>query len=554
MTGQRVGLTLLSLLGACAPPSPGVPDDFLESRFDAEVRWVALGDDVRRGVIVPADVEKRIVVRTGPGSRFLADVAVVPDERPPGLATRLEVGIERAGGTSAPLHTEFLSSASLVRTWKPISVDLGSTSLGEAVLVLRSVTIGRGVGPQIALANPMLVRDPGAPAKPNLILLVVDTLRADHLGAYGHERPTSPFVDELARGGVLFERVVAQSSWTKTSVPSMLTSTYPETNGVRRVDDRLSERFATLAETLREEGYVTLAVQTNPWLRIESGAAHGFMEYAQPGWEGGAARVNELALDALRRRPHRPFFLYLHYMDVHDPYTPLEDYRQFGAAPVDLYDGEIRQLDDQLSEFYDTLARFGLLADTLIALTSDHGEEFGEHGGRFHGGTLYEEQVRVPWILHWRHRLPEGRREPRLVRNLDIAPTLLSLVGIEIPPSFQGVDVLDSARDRARQLEDLPSISQVGLNDIAPRLDLLALTTSQWKLIVDRASGRRELYDLGRDPFERSNLAGRHHETLTKLERTIAGFVETSRVERDMDRVPLGPEVVERLRSLGYLR
>jgi arylsulfatase A-like enzyme len=509
-------------------------------------RVVDVHDDYRDCLVVPPGSEVRVPVPIGANARLAYDVGVmdVPGAGS-GSAARFEVGQD----VDHILQFHHLSGAVQARQWQAVETPLEP---GTSIW-FRNQRIGAAPGLFAAVCNPAIepVRDESA--GPNLVLVTVDTLRADHLGAYGYDRATSPFIDALTREAVVFDSVIAQSSWTKTSMASMLTSTYPETNGVRATDEQLPRELVTLTEALRRAGYFTIGVQTNPWVHPRFNLAAGFAEYHLLPGPPSAATVHQVAIDALRRRGRSPVFVYLHYMDVHHPYDPPPSYRTFGERPQDLYDGALRYLDDQLAEFHATLERLGMLENTIFVVTSDHGEEFGEHGGRYHGTTLHREQIEVPWIVSWRKRVPVGRR-PGAVRNLDVAPTLLDLVGVTPPTTFQGRSLRRRILEPGGDAEASPPwFSQVGLNEGARDRDLLAVGAEGWRYMMDRRSDWQALYDAAKDPAERDDRSAERPDVTSRLRTLCQDYVARHVPTKPVDAIPLDPSLAERLRKLGYL-
>ncbi len=280
--------------------------------------------------------------------------------------------------------------------------------------------------------------------KPDVVFILVDTLRADHLPSYGYKINTAPNIQRLAEGAVLFERVISPSSWTKTSMASILTSQNPSRHGVRGVKDMLPEQFTTMAEVFANNGYHTIGINSNPWLKSKFGFDVGFKSYEtllflkDGGWTD-ALEVNAAAVAALTQCPQeKPFFLYVHYMDVHDPYRPKSPF--YSASPLtipghgvipdielerlycdkgfdapgvrdrvmELYNGGIRTVDAGIGQLLKEMKRMGRLENTISVITSDHGEAFREHGTTKHGKNLYPEVYEVPLIFSWPGHLPSG--------------------------------------------------------------------------------------------------------------------------------------------------
>lgn len=528
-----------------------------EQPWSCLVQTVELNHDYRQCLIVPPDSEIRIPVDIRENGLLQYELGVLSlRHQPTSGASRVTVAFMSSSRQRTALRMHYLSSDGHANSWVPTTIELSELEQHSGFLVFQNKSIGEATGAYAAFARPTLFhsRDIADHLRPNILLIVIDTLRADHLGTYGYHRDTSPFLDSLASRGVLFERAIAQSSWTKTSMASLLTSSYPETNGVRGVDDRLDARFVTVAETLKMRGYFTAGVQTNPWIHPRFQMAQGFSEYHVLSGNASASRVNEKAVDILHRRGTAPFFLYLHYMDVHHPYAPPQPYQRFGNERKDLYDGEIRYLDDQLAGLFGILDEMGHLDNTLVVVTSDHGEEFLEHGKRYHGGTLYREQLHVPWILSWKDQLPAGLRLTGRVRNLDIVPTLVDLVGIRADDSYQGVSLKQRIYDRDGA-SDLPleAFAQVGLNDVIPDSDLVCVLAGTWKYIKNRNTSWHRLFDHSVDPSEQTDLCATHPEIAGQLAKRLEQFVREHGGEGPVEKVGLDEELIARLRSLGYL-
>lgn len=522
-----------------APPSP-------------LVRSVTLSDDTRTSLMLLPDTEIRFHLDAAAGAYLQSEIAVVaPGGAPQAGASRLSVTFETPGGARL-LDSRLFAADGASRSWEASRAPLGEEASGT--LVLRNTTVGEAGGATLALASPVVMVDRSGRGTPNVVFVTIDTLRADRVGTYGYRRPTTPFLDELGKSGVVFEDVVAQSSWTKSSMASMFTSTYPETNGVRGVMDKLPAGLPTLADVSRRHGYFTAGVQSNPWVHPRFNMSGGFDEYKIAPGQAPAARVSELALDVLRRRAAAPFFLYVHFMDVHNPYTPAGPPR-FGTAPSDLYDAELRQLDAQLRALHAAVAEFSPTGSTLFVVTADHGEEFGEHGGTFHGSTVHREQIQVPWILSWPGRIAPARVTAE-VANIDVAPTLLDLLDVPRPGTFEGLSRVAAMRVKGGAAPDEGVgviFAQTGLNDAAPDRDWLAILSGRWKYIRDRRSGTQALYDRARDGGEQHDAAAANPDVLLLFVRRSDAFT-TGRRTAPAAGVALDTELRDRLRALGYLK
>lgn len=444
---------------------------------------------------------------------------------------------------------------------------------------------------------------------PNLILIVIDTLRADHLGAYGYTRPTSPNIDRLAARGVLFENATAPSSWTRPSVGSLFTSRRPSEHGAVAFDRALRGDLPTLAERLRDAGYRTVGISGNfVHVNEEVGLARGFEVWKtisiRLGAEGGdplltlhvdgsedvelrAPRADEVNAAVLARVPPpagRPLFLYVHYTDPHPGYLPLERFRtpfvsedgsqaalppatsayvvdlaarQARLAPaqrrrlIALYDAEIAEVDDAIGELLEALAERGYGDNTVIAVASDHGEEFAEHQGWFHGLTLHQESISVPIIIY-DSRSPGGVRRKDAVDLLDVPTTLLGLAGLESPPGMRGRTLLGARstpnRDIVAELHPDPVLEE----HLRPREQRLALTRWPWKLIVMR-NGDHAFYRLDEDPSEAKPLHDVSGEIPDHLVTEARKIDEAASQQPDSGAtLELNPETRKGLRALGY--
>jgi len=286
----------------------------------------------------------------------------------------------------------------------------------------------------------------------NVVFILVDTLRADRLSLYGYERQTTPVIDDLANHGIVFERVIAQSSWTKTSMASLWTGTYPAAHGVLRFDHAIPQEAVMPAEIFKAAGYRTVGIWRNGWVAPNFGFGQGFDVYYTPkaGVDArlqrhspGAASIGGTdedvfvaARDFLEHFGREKFFLYLHLMDLHQ-YVFDDDADAFGPTYSDAYDKSIDWTDRVIGAIVEALDAAGALPRTVIAISSDHGEAFLEHGREGHAYDLYREVVEVPYVIIPPLILDRGIRVEETVANVDVWPTLLDLVGL---PPLRGVD------------------------------------------------------------------------------------------------------------------
>ena len=440
-----------------------------------------------------------------------------------------------------------------------------------ALPILALVMLGGWLGMRLAPTVPVVRTTPAAASaaladRPNIILIMVDTLRADHLSCYGGEWVETPNLCRVATdGGTVFEGF-AHSSWTKPSTATLLTSLIPSSHQTMSKPSALPEEITTVAESLQAHGYATGAFVSNTNLTESFGFAQGFDEYHYlgPDYLFGAAEsssklvlyqiarrvyfmfvpgkrfgdfyqdsqvVNRNAFEWLDRHEDARFFLFLHYMDVHDPYFAHPyDGTGFDRASNQhpslsqaeemhrLYNGEIAYLDGEFGNLISKLEAQDLWDDSVVVLVSDHGEEFGEHGGFWHGLTLYDEQIHIPMLVKW----PKGERlaEPEVrdtpARLIDVAPTLLRRAGARIPDEMQGLDLAGDLASRSER-DRMVFAEEDHEGNV-----LRAIRTSHWKWIEANEGNPRglpteELFHIADDPGETVNLSEREPGTAAEL-------------------------------------
>ncbi len=499
-------------------------------------------------------------------------------------------------------------SGDLTGKARPIRWQLPVNETGLARLTLTAVReTGRGKGSSLSLLLPMVMRDGETAPPPNplpapsqstgsdrppIIIYLIDALRADHLGIYGYDRPTSPNIDRFAADGIVFTNAQAQSSWTRTSVTSLFTGLLPQVHGVNGREDALAQPIDTMAEILRDAGYRPLGLITNGNVSATFGLDQGFKQYKHLGESRRqisihqlSHRINETVFDWFDSGDlprDKPLFIYLHATDPHAPYTPPEAFRKrfadgvdpeigyianvraitTGTKPpsddtrqgwIDLYDGEIAFNDHQFGLLMDKFKTLDLYDEALIVMLSDHGEEFLDHGGWEHGRTLYGEQLLVPLIVKLPGNKAAGTRVDAVAGQIDVLPTILDYLGIEPPSPLDGQSLLPLLNDGQREG---PSFSYLALGDHHFR----SVLVNGWKLIVDESADLdrpvRELFRVAEDRAENHDRndtealeAGYLHQTLRGLE---AGLDERSQ-HFTPDRAEMSDELRDRLEALGYL-
>lgn len=456
---------------------------------------------------------------------------------------------------------------------------------------------------------------------PHVLLISIDTLRADHLGSYGDPDQVTPNLDRLAAEGAAFRHAITSSPWTLPAVASLFTGLYPRHHGAGAITNRrdplgrsaLPDGSWTLARALGERGYRTHAIVTNPYLALRYGFGQGFDSYENVTIESEAflalAQTTVVRLlhwarpdliigdrgDTVSARAvrwldrvdtRRPFFLWVHYVDPHPPYsrpgaTRHKSFRTDSllappalnggeltvtspdvarlrsgeirlsaaqkAAVQALYRAEVAQVDSAVGTVLEALDRRGLRERTLVVCVADHGEEFWEHGGVEHGHTVYDELLRVPLMMRWPGRVPAGTWVDPVVRITDVAPTILDLLALPVPVQRDGATLMPLIRGD----ESLPRVA-LSENMLFAE-ERVGLRTQAYKY-VRWETGKEEVYDLTADPGERVDLAG-VSATLAPLRQLHAALAQDSTVVTGTRDAPqLDEGAAQALRALGYLR
>ena len=476
--------------------------------------------------------------------------------------------------------------------------------LYAALGVLLLATAWTGVARFVPVAKyPPPPSRPAAPAgAPDVVLIVVDTLRADHLSCYGYTAIHTPHIDRLAGDGIRYASTFSQASWTRPSIATILSGLYPSSHGAIHKADILPDRVDTLAENLQRFGYRTVGFADNANISQAFNFQQGFDEYhylapsfffladesaAQLALYSGLRLIRERFLSHWVDVHHyyqpaevvtaevtswlaggaerRPFFLFIHYMDAHDPYM-VHPFNGEGYARVanpnppqavaeryrQLYDGGIVYLDEHLGALFDTLRTRNLYDRSLVILTADHGEEFQEHGGWWHGTTLYDEQIHVPLLVKPPGTSVAGRVIEELATSLDIAPTVLAAAQAPIPAAFQGhVLPLDDGQPPAHQ-------SVFSEEDFEGNV-LQAVRTKEWKLITANNDNPRglppeALFDVVHDPRETSNVQTTQPAAAEILRAELGRSTVEARAHAGASQQGGSDAATqERLRALGYV-
>lgn len=431
----------------------------------------------------------------------------------------------------------------------------------------------------------------GPSQPPNVVLVVADTLRADKLGCYGSELGLTPYIDRFAAASSVFDHATSHAPWTLPATASLFTSLYPQQHGAGgRLPNftGLNPAVETLAERFLNAGYWTHAIVNVAFLGGTFGLTRGFEQVDERFYNNNlqvrsAAETTDAALAWIDGERSGPFFLLVHYFDVHAVYAPPQPFRRRFAAPPDrederfvfgtrshmlslrageltldpqvigraerLYDAEVAYMDSQIGRLFDGLSERGLQENSIVVLTADHGEEFLDHGGFEHGHTLYGELTDVPLIIRAQG---DARARPAhysaSVGHVDVAPTLCELAGLAPSTSYMGRSLVPWIEGQS--LPEVPLLAHGDFWD-AP---LSSTRLGDYKLILpqDPELGDPELYRWRSDPLEQVNLATEEAHVVQRLSELLAEFARQAAQRGPGARVELSAEMIDQLKSLGY--
>jgi len=406
----------------------------------------------------------------------------------------------------------------------------------------------------------------------NVLFILVDTLRADRMSAYGYERQTTPTLDYLAATGLRFDQHRAQSTWTKTSMASLWTSLYPQRNDVLGHKDTVNPEARMPAEVFKDNGFLTIGIWRNGWVAPNFGFRQGFDIYLTPRalqapaamrMKPIAGRINGTDIDAvysatefLRANQDRRFFLYVHLMDVHQ-YITIEETALFGTSFSDAYDNSIRWEDQQIGEILAELYRLDMAKKTLIVMVADHGEAFGEHGAEGHARDVHHETTNTPFIIGFPFKLSPGIVIEHPTQNVDVIPTLYELLGFEPLEHSDG-------KSRAPWIfgdyaPDFPDRDYAHLDRSWGKKDkdpdpTVAVREGGYRLIHDVNHPERDLlYDVKSDREEKVNLAADMPGILKTLRSAAQEYLELEPAwEGGAPEIELDEMSLRQLRALGY--
>jgi arylsulfatase A-like enzyme len=545
------------VLASCARPQPLGPGGRLLPVLGKPAVRRSLAGETRPSVTLRPGEPLACTVPVKPGSRLYVSFGFLP-----GAPDQGQVRF-KALANGQEIYAREVSTRR--KRWLTAVVPVGVA--GAVRLEFRAEYTGPpGTTPEwIALGSPRLEGPPPKPVRRILVWISQDTVRADHLGAYGYARATSPAFDRLASQCVVFDRAVSAASWTLPALASQFTSRYPSFHGAV-MDSPRDTRFPTVFDLLAAQGFTVLGVTGNTFVSEDFALASGFdaLYYT----DGKAKRVNRLAIEALDEAGASDLALFVHYMDPHAPYRPPPPFdrlfeptndgshRRRNLANLEhykaIYDGEIAYTDQMIGALLEELRSRGLLETAVIVYSADHGEEFLDHGGWAHAHTLYEELVHVPFAI----RVPgvAPRRVGSVVSLVDLAPTALRALGVSSPPTFQGRDL--SPLFSGKSLSEIPIFAETertldGTHRVAARKGSMKYILATSRNGVPGTILSEELYDVAADPREKKPLAASAIPTALRSE--VQEFLASGRAQVSTGLARLSPETQEQLRALGYI-
>jgi arylsulfatase A-like enzyme len=412
-----------------------------------------------------------------------------------------------------------------------------------------------------------------------VVVVSIDTLRRDHMSLYGYPRKTTPGLEALASESVVFDDAVSTSSWTLPAHASLLTSTYPSVHGAVNLNVGLSPAWPRISTLLQEAEFVTQAIVTHVYLSTDYGFGEGFDRHAYLP-ETRAEEVTNRAIRFLTSMGDRDFFLFVHYYDPHwhyDPPAPYHEsfdpsyegeasgvwweFKELDRDSIDprdlghieaLYDGEILYTDRHVERLVRAMKELEIFDKSMIVVTSDHGEEFLEHGSWEHQKTLYEEQLRIPLVIKYPGGEGAGRRVAEQVSLIDVAPTIADVMELALPPTFQGVSLRRDV-EAGRELWSETEHTIDGTHKLSLRRGARA-GKAIFSMSEDGVAA--ELFDLGDDPVELEPVSDEamHERVEGRLEDYLARAAAAREGKAETPSVDLDPEERERLRALGYIQ
>lgn len=612
-------VALLAAISGCAEPRQADPPQHLSkgpfvirsNAWDTEVDCpVSLEEDSRPcfAAPTPSQIKLQVELPSHPELTFAIGIKMLtPRESETSSASRPKSRAPAKAGTKArfviragenePREEVFRRDIHLARNnqWLEQSVDLGHYGGQRIWLSFETSQGGRNARPNEEplnfvgfFADPVIYDRDVRRRGRAVVLISIETLRRDHVSLYGYRRETTPGLDNLAAESIVFDDAISTSSWTLPAHASLLTSLHPSVHGGIAVDLRIREGLLTLSEFLQQQGLYTQAIVTQVYLSEKFGLDKGFdaLHWMQ---EAKARDVTDRAITFLQSKRDDDFFLFLHYFDPHFNYEPPSPYDRFfdpdysGSAVgtysifsketrdsidrrdlehiVALYDGEILYADFHIQRLFQKMKQLGIYDNALIVVTSDHGEEFLEHEYWGHSEKLYEELIRVPLLMKLPGGKARGTRLKQQVSLLDVAPTILDVLGLATPDSFQGESLLGLTGDQDGRSS--AAWSEVGTNTKSYSTHKVSLrrgALGQKFIFEDKRNDDPsiEVYDLAQDPAETKNLRMVERGAIETAQRQLEAFLSLmAALERDASPslpADLTTEHLERLRALGYVR
>ena len=555
-----------------------VPDEIqLSNEPYGTVRRMKQNDD-RQCIFLRCPGELTFRLKPFPTARFSTGLGLLDNDPPVTCSV-----VVRDGERTRTIFSKRLDSP---HEWNDVNFELGSFTGSEIDFIMR--VDAEASGNTVLWSNPIAYQplNPGrsgtlhrdsaelSPQHPNVVWYVIDALRPDHLEAYGYHRPTAPTIDHLASRGLLFTQCYSPGTWSLPSVTSMLSGANPLTHGVcRATAETVPHDLPLLAETLRTAGYATASVSENPHAAPKSGLGRG-LDHAERSYLRLPARgrrrfiksvaLSDATFDAastfVRDNADRPFFLFVHTVEPHEPYSSPAKFRRFSSPSktselprIDSYDDCIRWADANLRRFLSMLEEVGVRDNTLLIVCADHGEGFTEEeGGTGHSGKPYFARIHVPLLMHWPGRIPQRRIIDSNVQLLDIPSTLLDVTGLSKPSTFEGMSLKPLLMG-----EELLALETRGIFTIGQ--DPTQTAWIQGDRLLVSADNERTLFDLSGDPQrpirtapgaveETRRLASDLDEYLSRYE-TTAESLDSDHVEEE---IVVDAGELEQLKALGY--
>ncbi len=592
LNGWRGGGRLLDRMRIMVPVEAEVHLDFIRlqtrrayfARSEVGVTQHPINNQVRTCLYAhcPGEIEYKVTI---PERACLRVGVGIVDPIPP---VEFTVTAKRDGAAKSLFSRRVEGN----EEWHDANIDMAEYANEELDLVFKSHCTSPGnvalwSNPILYQANPSgkgLTNPPLRGRNLNVVLYLIDALRADHLDIYGYARDTAPTITRLAGEGVRFARCFSQETWTKPSIPSLFSGATAWVHGVRVHCDTVPHSMVLLPEILRSHGYATASISLNSSIGPLTGLTRGFSYFEEDyllkrsDWsilnepDRGLDHLEEdyllkhydwlpQATGFLERCKDRNFFLYVHTIEPHDPYRPptrlVDLFSPQGKEPadVDLYDAEIMHADSNLALLISKLKELGMYDDTLLIITADHGEAFREHEGiTLHGSKPYNELIHIPLIVRLPGAVPGGRVVDHNVQLIDIAPTILDALNIHGNEQFQGMSLLPLITGGAADAFESRTVYSAGKG-------VTAAIRRDWKLM--RSQDGLSLYDLSTDFGETKSVAIENESIVRSLEEELSNYLAVQeRIARQIrastpdGEVPLDvdPRAIEQLKALGYLK